>query len=169
MKWRAGTDAYEKADPFFPDDLDDETVRRIQGTAVEAYKALKLRDYGRIDMRLAADGTPYIIEVNPNCWLSHQAEFAIAAKKAGRSYEEMIEVFIFVLFIFFIFIFIFVVIILILIIVFVMMWLVDNYWRSYSKGINLGLVWSRPWIVCTRPFVGRPFGIVVVHDCLELK
>ena len=91
VKWRVGTEAYEKAEPFFPDDLDEETAQRIRHTAVEAYKALKLRDYGRIDLRLAADGTPYVIEVNPNCWLAEKSEFAMAAKKAGRSYEALIE------------------------------------------------------------------------------
>jgi D-alanine-D-alanine ligase len=91
VKWQEGVDAYEKADPFFPDDLDEETARRIRETAVEAYRALKLRDYGRVDLRLAADGTPYILEVNPNCWLSHKSEFAVAAKRSGRSYEAMIE------------------------------------------------------------------------------
>jgi D-alanine-D-alanine ligase len=90
VKWARGTDAYEKADPFFPDDLSDEVTKRVQETAVAAYQALRLRDYGRIDIRLGADGTPHVLEVNPNCWLSRKAEFAMAAKKAGRSYEAMI-------------------------------------------------------------------------------
>jgi D-alanine-D-alanine ligase len=90
VKWARGTDAYEKADPFFPEDLDEAAVKRIQETAVAAYQALKLRDYGRIDIRLATDGTPHVLEVNPNCWLSRKAEFAMAAKKAGRSYEALI-------------------------------------------------------------------------------
>ena len=91
VKWGRGTDAYEKAEPFFPDDLDEDVTRRIQETAVAAFQALQLRDYGRIDIRLAQDGTPHVLEVNPNCWLSRKAEFALAAKKAGRSYEAMIH------------------------------------------------------------------------------
>jgi len=90
VKWARGTDAYEKADPFFPDDLEEAVTKRIQETAVAAFQALKLRDYGRIDIRLAADGTPHVLEVNPNCWLSRKAEFAMAAKKAGRSYDALI-------------------------------------------------------------------------------
>jgi len=91
VKWGRGTDAYEKAEPFFPSDLDEAVTRRIQETAVAAFQALQLRDYGRIDIRLAQDGTPHVLEVNPNCWLSRRAEFALAAKKAGRSYEAMIN------------------------------------------------------------------------------
>ena len=52
---------------------------------------MKLRDYGRIDMRLNSKGEVYVIEANPNPWLSSSAEFAMAAKKAGYSYTDMIE------------------------------------------------------------------------------
>jgi len=50
-----------------------------------------MRDYGRIDIRLTPDGTPHVLEVNPNCWLTQNAEFAMAAKQAGRSYEALID------------------------------------------------------------------------------
>jgi D-alanine-D-alanine ligase len=91
VKWEKGNVVYEKAKPIFPDDLEEATTKRIQETAIEAFQALQLRDYGRIDMRLAADGTPYVLEVNPNCWLSKKAEFAVAAKKGGRSFEALIN------------------------------------------------------------------------------
>jgi D-alanine-D-alanine ligase len=51
---------------------------------------VKLRDYGRIDMRLTTDGEVYVIEANPNPWLSSKHEFAMAAKKSGRSYTQLI-------------------------------------------------------------------------------
>ena len=37
----------------------------LQQTAVAAYQALELRDYGRVDMRLQADGRVHVIEVEP--------------------------------------------------------------------------------------------------------
>jgi D-alanine-D-alanine ligase len=52
--------------------------------------ALQLRDYGRIDFRLAQDGTVHVLEVNPNPYLLPTAEFSMAAKKSGRSYVETI-------------------------------------------------------------------------------
>jgi D-alanine-D-alanine ligase len=52
---------------------------------------VKLRDYGRIDMRLTKGGDVYVIEANPNPWLSSKHEFAMAAKKSGRSYTQLIE------------------------------------------------------------------------------
>ena len=72
-------------------DLPDEVVASLQQTAVAAYQALELRDYGRVDMRLQPDGRVQVIEVNPNPWLSSRAEFAMAARKSGRTYNQLIE------------------------------------------------------------------------------
>jgi D-alanine-D-alanine ligase len=91
MKFERDTEAYKKTKSVIAEDLDEETTRRLQETAVDAYKALKLRDYGRIDMRLTNDGKIFVIEANPNPWLSSQAEFAMAARKSGRSYNELIK------------------------------------------------------------------------------
>ena len=91
VKWEEDTQAYKKTWPFLPEDLDEDLVARIQDTAVQAFQALQLRDYGRIDMRLAKDGTIYVIEANPNPWLSSQAEFAMAARGSDRTYTEMIK------------------------------------------------------------------------------
>ena len=90
VKWEEGTQAYEATRPFFPEDLDETTVTRLQETAVQAFTALKLRDYGRIDFRLAPDGTIHVLEVNPNPYLLSTAELALAAKQSGRSYDALI-------------------------------------------------------------------------------
>jgi D-alanine-D-alanine ligase len=52
--------------------------------------ALKFRDYGRIDMRLNDKGEVYVIEANPNPWLASSQEFAMAARKSGRNYTQLI-------------------------------------------------------------------------------
>ena len=41
-------------------------------------------------MRLQADGRVHVIEVNPNPWLSSRAEFAMAARKSGRTYTQLV-------------------------------------------------------------------------------
>ena len=63
----------------------------LQQTAIAVYQALELRDYARIDMRLRPDGQVAVIEANPNPWLASKAEFAMAARKSGRNYTQLIE------------------------------------------------------------------------------
>lgn len=74
----------------FPTDLDEALTGRMQRTAVEAFKALRLRDYARIDLRVTTGGEIFVIEVNPNCYLEREAEFARAAGKCGLSYHALV-------------------------------------------------------------------------------
>jgi D-alanine-D-alanine ligase len=91
VKWGKGTkEAYRDTKSAIATDLPEETVQLLHQTALAAYQALELRDYGRVDMRLQADGRVQVIEVNPNPWLSSRAEFAMAARKSGRTYTELI-------------------------------------------------------------------------------
>lgn len=90
VKFDVTTEAYKKTKSAPAVDLDEDVVANIQQTAVTAFRALKLRDYGRIDLRLAANGRVYVLEANPNPWLDPAAEFAMAAKESGRSYTQLI-------------------------------------------------------------------------------
>ena len=91
VKWRTGSEAYRKTKSVIPTDLDEKTVAALQSTAVAAYQAVELRDYGRIDMRLDKKGNIYVLEVNPNPWLHSKAEVTLAAKESGRAYPALIE------------------------------------------------------------------------------
>jgi D-alanine-D-alanine ligase len=90
VKFDVRTEAYKKTKSAPAEDVGEELVTEIQRVAVTAFRALKLRDYARIDLRLAGNGRIYVIEANPNPWLDPIAEFAMAAKKSGRNYTEMI-------------------------------------------------------------------------------
>jgi len=90
VKFDVTTEAYRKTKSAPAHDLDEETTTRIQQTALTAFRVLKLRDYGRIDCRLAEDGRVYVLEANPNPWLDPAAEFTMAAKESGKSYKDMI-------------------------------------------------------------------------------
>ncbi len=90
VKWDKDTELYKLTKSAPAENLDEECARRLSDTALAAYRALKLRDYGRIDMRLTDKGEVYVIEANPNPWLSSGAEFVMAAKKAGRSYTQLV-------------------------------------------------------------------------------
>jgi D-alanine-D-alanine ligase len=90
VKFETDSRAYKLTKSQIAEDLDEATVQKLTDTALAAYRAVKLRDYGRIDMRLTPDGEVYVIEANPNPWLSSKHEFAMAAKKSGRSYTQLI-------------------------------------------------------------------------------
>jgi len=94
-KW--GDDGDEKGAEFagtksvFPTDVSEELTAKMQTVAVEAFHALRLRDYARIDLRVTPGGDVYIIEVNPNCYLERSAEFSMAAEKSGMDHTVLIE------------------------------------------------------------------------------
>jgi D-alanine-D-alanine ligase len=90
VKWGQGTRAYRDTKSAVAEGLSDETVGTLQQTALAVYQALELRDYARIDMRLRPDGRVAVIEANPNPWLASKAEFAMAARKAGRTYSQLV-------------------------------------------------------------------------------
>jgi D-alanine-D-alanine ligase len=73
-----------------PDDLDEGLVEKMNAVALDAFKALRLRDYARVDMRVRADGEVYVLEINPNCYLERESEFARAAAKAGIEYNALV-------------------------------------------------------------------------------
>ena len=90
VKFEKETEAYKLTKSAPATDLDEETIENLTETALGAYRAVKLRDYGRIDMRLSPKGEVYVIEANPNPWLSSVQEFAMAAKEAGRTYTQLV-------------------------------------------------------------------------------
>jgi D-alanine-D-alanine ligase len=90
VKFERESEAYKLTKSKIAENLDETTTQKLSETALAAYRAVKLRDYGRIDMRLTPEGEVYVIEANPNPWLSSKHEFAMAAKKSGRSYTQLI-------------------------------------------------------------------------------
>ena len=71
--------------------LPDELRARLQKVAVDAFRALRVRDYGRVDIRLTDTGEIYVLEVNASCYLEKNSEFAMAAAASGLDYPRLIE------------------------------------------------------------------------------
>ena len=72
-------------------DVDPELKARLQQVSLDAYRALRVRDYGRIDLRLTETGQLYVIEVNASCYLEETSEFAMAAAAARLDYATLIN------------------------------------------------------------------------------
>jgi D-alanine-D-alanine ligase len=71
-------------------DLPDDLTARVKSIALAAYRALRVRDYGRVDLRLDEQGQVFVLEVNPSCYLDERGEFAMGARAAGISYDALI-------------------------------------------------------------------------------
>lgn len=63
----------------------------IEETCRTAYRALWLRDYARLDVRLTAGGEVWFIEANANPFISYGHDVATAAEKAGMDYTAFIS------------------------------------------------------------------------------
>ena len=59
-------------------------------TSKNAYRALGLRGYGRVDLRVKPDGEIYVIEVNPNPAIARDDDFMLGAAKVGLDYDTVI-------------------------------------------------------------------------------
>jgi len=82
--------------PYFkiksiPAVLPEATEKLIIECCMKLFDRLEVRDYGRFDWRLDAEGNPKLLEVNPNpgwCWDGHLAKMA---KFAGMTYQDMLQ------------------------------------------------------------------------------
>ena len=89
-KWDEGSAEFRGTRSVLAE-LPDELRARVQKTAITAYRALRVRDYGRVDLRVAETGEIYVLEVNASCYLERGSELVMAAKAAGIEYDELIE------------------------------------------------------------------------------
>jgi D-alanine-D-alanine ligase len=64
---------------------------RIIETCRTAYRALWLRDYARLDLRVTEDGGVWVLEANANPFISYGHDMANAAAKAGMEYCDFIQ------------------------------------------------------------------------------
>jgi len=76
---------------IFAEPLPNGTAQRIAKICRAAYRALRIRGYGRIDLRVTPEGEIVILEANPNPNLDRKDEFAQSAIKAGMSYGKLIQ------------------------------------------------------------------------------
>ena len=75
-----------------PARLDPRMSARIQDVALRAHRALGCVDVSRTDIRLRADGTPFVLEVNPLPGLNPlESNFPMMAMTAGLSHDALIQ------------------------------------------------------------------------------
>ncbi len=90
-KWFKDCAEYKGSVPICPAIILPEVEEKIKKVALDAYRTLGVRGYGRIDIRLGADGLPYVIDVNPNPSISRESGLVRASSAAGFTYERLIS------------------------------------------------------------------------------
>jgi D-alanine-D-alanine ligase len=89
-KWDEGSKAYEGTRSVLAE-VDDELRARLQKVAVDAYRALRVRDYGRVDLRYTDTAEIYVLEVNANPYLEQGSELAMSAAAMGKDYPTLLQ------------------------------------------------------------------------------
>jgi D-alanine-D-alanine ligase len=89
-KWASGSVDDLGTVPVLHPSLPNAVGARVRKVAAEAFRAVGVRDYGRVDLRLAASGVPYVVDVNPNCDLARHAGMARAAQAVGIEYDALV-------------------------------------------------------------------------------
>lgn len=90
-KWREESAEFKGTTPVLHPVLPTNVAARVRRVALEAFRAVGLRDYGRVDIRLATDGTPWVVDVNPNCDLSADAGLARSAAAVGIDHAALVR------------------------------------------------------------------------------
>ena len=91
-KWAPESPDYKATPARCPADLEADLAQRIGQVAIAAARAVGLRDYGRVDLRIrAADQAIFVLEVNANPDLSGDAGFMRAAAAGGLTAAATVE------------------------------------------------------------------------------
>jgi D-alanine-D-alanine ligase len=89
-KWIEDSFTYNEFRVICPAELTSVEEENVKNVAVGAFRAIGLRDFGRVDMRYR-DGIPYVIDINELPDLAPDAGFARSAEMAGFPYDKMVD------------------------------------------------------------------------------
>jgi D-alanine-D-alanine ligase len=90
-KWMVGSVDDVGTVPVMNPALPSTVGARVRRAALEAFRAVGVRDYGRVDVRLSTGGAPYVLDVNPNCDLSANAGMSRSAAAVGIDYASLVK------------------------------------------------------------------------------
>lgn len=89
-KWSKNSNAFKNTYSVIAKDIAPELRERIRQTAARAYAALQCSGYATVDMRVDAKGNVFVLEVNPNSYISWESDQAKAAKEEGLDYPTFL-------------------------------------------------------------------------------
>ncbi|MFQ0994692.1 D-alanine--D-alanine ligase [Gilliamella sp. BG2] len=75
---------------FCPSGLPDEQEQEIRKLALDAYKAVGCRGWGRVDIMFNANQKPFLLEINTAPGMTDHSLVPMAAKEHGWSFNELV-------------------------------------------------------------------------------
>jgi D-alanine-D-alanine ligase len=91
-KWHRGSFEFTNTVRRFEFADDDRPLLgRLEAIATDCWRLFGLRGHARVDVRVDAEGRPWVLEVNINPCLSPNAGFAAAAERAGLSLTDVVR------------------------------------------------------------------------------
>ena len=98
IKIEPATDFYDYEAKYFRDDtayrcpcgLSEERELEIRAQALEAFRVLGCRGWGRVDFLMDEQGNSYMLEVNTSPGMTDHSLVPMAARVAGISYEALV-------------------------------------------------------------------------------
>jgi len=85
-KYKSNTTKYE-----CPASLSDDLTNKIKIVALKTFKALKMKDWGRIDFIKDSQDNFYILEVNTIPGMTSHSLVPMTAKKSGVSFDDLVK------------------------------------------------------------------------------
>jgi D-alanine-D-alanine ligase len=80
-----------QAERICPAPLDEALCDRAEAAARAVFDACHCRDYGRVDIRIDADGVPWVLEINSMASLGPGGSFMMATQCAGYDYNATVN------------------------------------------------------------------------------
>jgi D-alanine-D-alanine ligase len=87
-KWRPGTRDYESTPLRYPAELEPQLAQRLAEIGESAFRVLECRDFVTVDFRLTDNGTPYLLELNPNPGMAPSPCLIHSFELAGMQYND---------------------------------------------------------------------------------
>ena len=82
-KWGIDTDKATEMEPALE--------RRLNDMCKRIYRLFEIDGYARLDLRISSAGEIVFIEANPNPSIAKDDDFALSAKEAGLTYDDLIS------------------------------------------------------------------------------
>ena len=89
-KWDTESDEFKSTIPQFAPAISQGERVEMMRRAEQVYELIGLRDYGRVDFRMDAKGSIYVLEANPNPDISVGSGYRRSLEAAGIGFQDFI-------------------------------------------------------------------------------